>query len=192
MKRSLKYLKSIKNTTNKYTVPMPAQNLRKTATHFRNEADKIGTKGIGWNSAENLVWIIKRKWKNTFKRPSKISRINSADLTSPILGFPNKYRDLFHQTREQYFNRYRSETLGISENVLKELEILLGYVKQCIFQQTNEEKAMKFTTLAHQILKTYRRTQRHQRKTGYRRHHTAKCQGVDRFSEGFKPISLRR
>ena len=80
------------------------------------------------------------------------SQLRRLNMTHPQ--FPNKYRDLFHQTREQYFNEYRGENLGISENVLRELEILLGYVKQCIFQQTNEEKAMKFMTLAHQILKT--------------------------------------
>ena len=68
--------------------------------------------------------------------------------------FPEKYRALFNQAREQYFNDYRGENLGISENVLKELEILLGYAKQCIFQEENQTDAMKFMTLAHQIMKT--------------------------------------
>ena len=68
--------------------------------------------------------------------------------------FPEKYRALFNQAREQYFNDYRGENLGISENVLKELEILLGYVKQCIFNEENEREAMQFMTLGHQILKT--------------------------------------
>lgn len=68
--------------------------------------------------------------------------------------FPEKYRALFNQAREQYFNDYRGESLGISENVLKELEILIGYVKQCIFEQENQTDAMKFMTLAHQIMKT--------------------------------------
>ena len=68
--------------------------------------------------------------------------------------FPEKYRALFNQAREQYFNDYRGDTLAISENVLKELEILIGYVKQCIFEQENQTDAMKFMTLAHQIMKT--------------------------------------
>lgn len=68
--------------------------------------------------------------------------------------FPEKYRALFNQAREQYFNDYRGDSLGISENVLKELEILIGYVKQCIFQEENQTDAMKFMTLAHQIMKT--------------------------------------
>ena len=68
--------------------------------------------------------------------------------------FPEKYRALFNQTREQYFNDYRGENLGIAENVLKELEVLLGYVKQRIFQEGNEKEAMKFMNLGHQILKT--------------------------------------
>ena len=68
--------------------------------------------------------------------------------------FPEKYRALFNQAREQYFDDYRGDTLAISENVLKELEILIGYVKQCIFEEENQTDAMKFMTLAHQIMKT--------------------------------------
>ena len=68
--------------------------------------------------------------------------------------FPEKYRALFNEAREQYFNDHRGESLGISENVLKELEILLGYVKQCIFNEENGKEAMQFITLGHQILKT--------------------------------------
>ncbi|MCY3742059.1 MAG: hypothetical protein OXH00_13675 [Candidatus Poribacteria bacterium] len=80
------------------------------------------------------------------------NQLRRFNITHPR--FPNKYRDLFNQTREQYFNEYRGESLGISENVLRELEILLGYAKQCIFQEKKQTDAMKFITLAHQILKT--------------------------------------
>ena len=80
------------------------------------------------------------------------NQLRRLNITHPR--FPNKYRDLFNQAREQYFNEYRGESLGISENVLRELEILLGYAKQCIFQEEKQKDAMKFLTLAHQILKT--------------------------------------
>ena len=68
--------------------------------------------------------------------------------------FPNKYRDLFNQTREQHFNKYRGENLGTPENIRKELETLHGYVKQAIFQEQDPKEAMKHINLAHQILKT--------------------------------------
>ena len=68
--------------------------------------------------------------------------------------FPNKYRDLFNQTREQHFNKYRGENLGTSDNIRKELETLHGYVKQAIFQEQDPKEAMKHINLAHQILKT--------------------------------------
>ena len=80
------------------------------------------------------------------------NQLRRLNITHPR--FPNKYRDLFNQAREQYFNEYRGENLGIAENVLRELEILLGYAKQCIFQEKKQTDAMKFITLAHQILKT--------------------------------------
>ena len=80
------------------------------------------------------------------------NQLRRLNITHPR--FPNKYRDLFNQAREHYFNEYRGENLGIAENVLRELEILLGYAKQCIFQEKKQADALKFITLAHQILKT--------------------------------------
>ena len=80
------------------------------------------------------------------------NQLRRLNITHPR--FPNKYRDLFNQSREHYFNEYRGESLGIADNVLRELEILLGYAKQCIFQEKKQTDAMKFITLAHQILKT--------------------------------------
>ncbi len=83
----------------------------------------------------------------------------SLRVSQPIINithprFPNKYRDLFNQTREQHFNKYRGENLGTSENIRKELETLHGYVKQAIFQEQDPKEAMKHINLAHQILKT--------------------------------------
>ena len=80
------------------------------------------------------------------------NQLRRLNITHPR--FPNKYRDLFNQTREEYFNKYRTQNLGIAENVLKELETLHGYVKQAIFQEQDPKEAMKHINLAHQILKT--------------------------------------
>ncbi len=68
--------------------------------------------------------------------------------------FPEKYRNLFNQTRKEYFLSYRTENLQNSENVVLELETLYGYVKQRIFQEVNSKEAMKHVNLAHNILKT--------------------------------------
>ena len=68
--------------------------------------------------------------------------------------FPEKYRDLFNQTRDQYCANYRTSNLTIPANIARELEILYGYQKQCLFQAEYPEEATKHVTLAHQILKT--------------------------------------
>lgn len=54
--------------------------------------------------------------------------------------FPEKYRDLFNQTRKEYFVSYRAENLQNPDNVILELETLYGYVKQRIFQEINSKK----------------------------------------------------
>lgn len=68
--------------------------------------------------------------------------------------FPEKYRDLFNQTRNQYFTSYRTENLQNPDNIILELETLYGYVKQRVFQEASPKEAMKHMTLAHNILKT--------------------------------------
>ena len=68
--------------------------------------------------------------------------------------FPEKYRDLFNQTRNEYCASYRTSNLTTSINIAQELETLYGYQKQCIFQAEYPEEAMRHVALAHQILKT--------------------------------------
>lgn len=68
--------------------------------------------------------------------------------------FPNKYRALFIQTRDEHCANYRTQDLSSSENLTRELEILYGYQKHLIFQMTNPKETMKHMSLAHQILKT--------------------------------------
>ena len=68
--------------------------------------------------------------------------------------FPEKYRDLFNQTRDEYCANYRVSDLANPESLARELETLYGYQKQCIFQAEYPEETTKHVALAHQILKT--------------------------------------
>ena len=68
--------------------------------------------------------------------------------------FPEKYRDLFNQTRELYCANYRTLKLTTSANIAQELQTLYGFQKQRIFQAEDPEEATKHVALAHQILKT--------------------------------------
>ena len=68
--------------------------------------------------------------------------------------FPEKYRDLFNQTRDEFCANYRTSNLMTSTNIAQELETLYGYQKQRLFQAEDSEEATKHVTLAHQILKT--------------------------------------
>ena len=68
--------------------------------------------------------------------------------------FPEKYRDLFNQTRDEFCASYRTSNLMTSANIAQELETLYGYQKQRLFQAEDPEEATKHVTLAHQILKT--------------------------------------
>ena len=68
--------------------------------------------------------------------------------------FPDKYKALFKDTRDEFGKNYRIPNLSVMENVVRELEILYGYEKQHIFQHSNSKDVTKHVTLAHQILKT--------------------------------------
>ncbi len=68
--------------------------------------------------------------------------------------FPEKYRDLFNQTREQYCANYRVPDLTNPESLARELETLYGYQKQRLFQVESQGEITKHIALAHQILKT--------------------------------------
>ena len=68
--------------------------------------------------------------------------------------FPDKYKALFNDTRDEFCKNYRIPNLNVLENVVRELETLYGYEKQRIFQQSNSKDVTKHVTLAHQILKT--------------------------------------
>ena len=68
--------------------------------------------------------------------------------------FPEKYRDLFNQTRDEFCANYRVPDLTSPESLARELETLYGYQKQRIFQVDSQGEITKHIALAHQILKT--------------------------------------
>ena len=93
-----------------------------------------------------------------FKRELQAARNNAKDKLSARFRrlnithsqFPEKYRALFHQTREEYLANYRTARLGIPENVILELETLYKLTKELAF----EKRDLKHITQATQILKT--------------------------------------
>ena len=71
----------------------------------------------------NYNQFLKQKFGNSFRR---------LNITHPQ--FPEKYRALFHQTREEYLANYRTTSLSIPENVILELETLYQLTKELAFE----------------------------------------------------------
>ena len=85
-------------------------------------------------------------------RENLFSRFRRLDINHGQ--FPDKYKVLFKDTRDEFCKNYRIPDLSVPENVVRELETLYGYEKQRIFQHSNSKDVTKHVTLAHQILKT--------------------------------------
>ena len=85
-------------------------------------------------------------------RQNLFNRFRRLNIDHPQ--FPNKYRALFRETRDEYCENYRSQSLNIPENLARELETLYGYQKQLIFQGDSPKEVTKHLNAAHQILKT--------------------------------------
>lgn len=114
---------------------------------FVMEVEAIGTRReLIVKREETLINHKKDLQKNLFNRFRRLH------IDHPQ--FPNKYRTLFIQTRDEHCANYRTQDLSVSENLTRELEILYGYQKHLIFQLTNPKETMKHMSLAHQILKT--------------------------------------
>ena len=64
--------------------------------------------------------------------------------------FPEKYRDLFNEERENFLADYRDTSLHIPDNVTRELEALYGLTRELAYEQ----REAKYITIALQILKT--------------------------------------
>ena len=83
--------------------------------------------------------MLRGKCANNFRR---------LNITHPQ--FPQKYRTLFNETREQYLASYRAASLSLPENLILELEFLYGLTKELVI----EKRDLKYITQASQILKT--------------------------------------
>ena len=83
--------------------------------------------------------MLRGKCANNFRR---------LNITHPQ--FPQKYRTLFNETREQYLASYRAASLSLPENLILELEFLYGVSKELVI----ENRDLKYITQAAQILKT--------------------------------------
>ncbi len=68
--------------------------------------------------------------------------------------FPQKYRELFNQTRNEYLINYRNQAQQNDNTVVQELETLYGFVKEHVFQSRDPKYATANIRLAHTILKT--------------------------------------
>ena len=68
--------------------------------------------------------------------------------------FPQKYRELFNKTRNEYLINYRNQAQQNDNNVVHELETLYGFVKEHVFQSRDPKYATANIRLAHTILKT--------------------------------------
>ena len=83
--------------------------------------------------------ILRKKFANNFRR---------LNITHPQ--FPQKYRTLFNEAREQYLASYRAASLSLPDNLILELEFLYGLTKELVI----EKRDLKYITQAAQILKT--------------------------------------
>jgi hypothetical protein len=85
-------------------------------------------------------------------RENLYDQFSSLDIDHPR--FPNKYRALFQQTRNEYYENHHIQDLSITENLGRELETLYGFQKQLIYKLDNPKEILKQLNSAHQILKT--------------------------------------
>lgn len=83
--------------------------------------------------------------KVTTKLATRFRRLN---INHPQ--FPEKYRELFEQTRQNYVDSFKSKGQPNTQNLLNELDTLYGYSKQIAF----ETQDVRQLNLVHQIIKT--------------------------------------
>ncbi len=73
--------------------------------------------------------------------------------------FPEKYRQLFNESREAFLKGKRDDNMtdvGLTndENIQQELEIIFGHVKNLMFLEKEPKEVLKHVDMAHGILKT--------------------------------------
>ena len=68
--------------------------------------------------------------------------------------FPDKYRKLFNETRDEFFKCQGNQNLQNNENILNELGTIYAHVKNLIFQEEIPAEAIKQVNMAHKLLET--------------------------------------
>ena len=68
--------------------------------------------------------------------------------------FPEKYRQLFEQTRAEFFQIQHNDNLPNNEEIRVELETIYSYVKNLIYKERKPIDALRHVNMAHSILKT--------------------------------------
>ena len=129
---------------------------------FGNEADKMlnkdGCSDYNVDRGVDILGYCENLQDQILKGHEENLRKNLFDrfrrLNIDHRQFPDKYKALFHNTRDEFCANYRIPDLNVPENAVRELETLYGYQKQCIFEQRGKKDVMQHVTLAHQILKT--------------------------------------
>lgn len=104
--------------------------------------------GIGGTQIESLKFMREIHIKQDVAKAQLSANFRRLNITHPQ--FPEKYRELFNKTREEYLANYRSAHLSIPENVILELETLYELTKELAFEQRD----LKHIAQAVQILKT--------------------------------------
>jgi len=103
---------------------------------------KIGMIEVDRNFREEI------RIKQNLAKAQLSANFRRLNITHPQ--FPEKYRALFNQTREEYLANYRSASLSIPENVILQLETLYELTKELAF----EKRDLKYIAQATQLLKT--------------------------------------
>ena len=66
--------------------------------------------------------------------------------------FPQKYRELFNETRNEYLTCYLLESIDTDEAITKELSILYGFIRERLFQSINSKSSIENAKLAQSLL----------------------------------------
>ena len=79
----------------------------------------------------------------------QLSRLNITNSR-----FPEKYRELFNKTREEFYKSHSNDELQEIEKIREELQTIYGYVKDLLFMQRSPKDVIIHVNAALSLLKT--------------------------------------
>ncbi len=125
----------------------PSQMLDAFMQHFQDDIPKPQQIQVSQDPEEYSLQVeqhrqnIKEKLRNQLRR---------YDIRHQE--FPEKYRELFNQTRQEHMLSYIVQEIQGTDNIVQELEALYGYVKQSIYGLTPSDRTIKNLQLAQNLL----------------------------------------